>query len=76
MKRNKGRIENWQVAYQKIPMSMCLTEDEATPTVVVGELDGRSFKTSRVISIIGNQLETENSLYTLGLPKYTYKEIW
>ena len=76
MKQNKGIIKNWQVAYQIIPMSMCLTEEEATPTVVVGELDGRSFKTSRVISIIGDQLETKNSLYTLGLPKHNYKEIW
>ena len=76
MKRNKGRIENWQVAYQKIPMSMCLTAEESTQTVVVGELDGRAFKSSKVISIIGNELETKNSLYTLGLTKYTYKEIW
>lgn len=76
MKQNKGIIENWQVAYQVIPMSMCLTAEESTQTVVVGELDGRAFKSSKVISIIGNELETKNSLYTLGLPKYTYKEIW
>lgn len=76
MKQNKGIIKNWQVAYQKIPMSMCLTIEESTQTVVVGELDGRVLKTSRVISIIGNELETKNSLYTLGLPAYTYKETW
>ena len=76
MKQNKGVIKNWQVAYQIIPMTMCLTMEETTQTVVVGELDGRPFKTSRVVSITGNQLETENSLYTLSLPKHNYKEIW
>lgn len=76
MKQNKGIIENWQIAYQKFPLSMCLTIEDTIKNVVIGDINGKSFKTSPIIKIVGNELETENSYYTLGTPKDDYRDIW
>lgn len=76
MKKNKGTIENWQVAYQVLPLFMCSTNESAEQNVIVGELDGRRIKTSQIISIIGNELETENSTYKLGTPKINFWDLW
>lgn len=75
MKENKGTIENWQVAYQVLPSSTHLTIDSTEQNVVVGELDGRRIKSSQIISIIGNELETENSIYKLGKPKINFRDL-
>ena len=76
MKKNKGTIENWQVAYQVFPLFMYSENESAEQNVVVGELGGRRIKTSGIISIIGNELETENSVYKLGTPKINFWDLW
>ena len=76
MKIVKGKIENWQVVYQILPLFMCSANESAEQNVVVGELGGRRIKTSGIISIIGNELETENSIYKLGTPKINFWDLW
>ena len=38
----------------------------------MGEYEGKVIVTSRVISIDENNLETKNSIYTLGTPKLNW----
>lgn len=75
-KEHRGTIEKWQVAYQIIPMSIAMSPKDEIINVVVGEMYGFPIKTSKIISIVGNRLETENSIYTLGTPKINFKYIF
>lgn len=76
MKENKGIIEDWQIAYQEIPLSKVTDIEDSVFNVVVGLYNGLPLKTSEIVSIKGNILETENSKYTLGKPKHELREIW
>lgn len=76
MKENKGIIEDWQIAYQEIPLSMATDIEDSVFNVVVGFYNGLPFKTSEIVSIKGNILETKNSEYTLGKPRHELREIW
>ncbi len=60
MKPNKGLIDNYQIVYQW----------RIQEVVVVGDYKGRTRKTSPIIKLTPKQVETENSIYDLGKPKY------
>lgn len=64
-KENKGRIENWWI------------KTTSYGDVVVGVIEGHPdfpdealLRTSRVVNITEDLLETRNSLYTLGKPAH------
>lgn len=64
MKELKGTIENW-IAFVDNP-------NKEPHFHIMGEYEGKTIITSRVISIDENSLETKNSIYTLGMPKLNY----
>lgn len=76
MKIVKGKIENWAVVEQRIPMSMIISAEKAIQVVVVGEIRFKFFKSSEIIKLTPTQVETKNSIYDLGRPRFTNEEIY
>lgn len=76
MKLVKGKIETWAVVEQRIPMSMVVDYDNATQIAVVGDLRGKFFKSSEIVKLTPTQVETKNSIYDLGTPRFTHTEIY
>lgn len=76
MKIVKGKIENWVVVEQRIPMSMVLDATQASQVVVVGEIGFDFFKSSEIVKLTPTQVETKNSIYDLGKPRFNYNNIY
>ena len=76
MKLVKGKIENWTVVEQRIPMSMVISAEKAIQVVVVGEIGFKFFKSSEIIKLTPTQVETKNSIYDLGTPRFTNEVIY
>lgn len=60
----KGKIENWVVVEQ---------DDQI---VLVGEMGFRFFKSSEIINLTPTQVETANSIYDLGKPRFSHHDIY
>lgn len=64
MKPHKGTIENWEIRKHSMPMSMVLVPTNYL--VVYGIFEGRGYRTSEIVGIKDDVIETRNSYYKLG----------
>ena len=64
MKPHKGIIENWEIRKHYMPMSMVLAPTNYL--VVYGIFEDRGYRTSEIVGIKGDVIETRNSYYKLG----------
>ncbi len=67
-KINKGTIEKWDAFYDGYPELEEEGRRREPHFHLIGELNGKSIMTSRVLKIENGVAETRNSLYTLGWP--------
>ena len=65
-KINKGTIEKWDAFYDGYPELEEEGHRREPHFHLIGELNGKSIMTSRVLKIENGVAETRNSLYTLG----------